>query len=339
VYEVERVMFFGGEPSLNPDAIAESCLLAAELHRRGLIAAMPQFGVISNLAGAGDNMAEFLGLAKLLQIQITASIDGPAEVHDANRHDHLGRGSYARVRHNFQRARDLGLAPSVECTYTREHLARGITILDLMGFFHQEFGLDQTHIVPALAGSGSADSGEMAAMIEQYCDAMRYMVANRGTSSYLSVSLGERILRALAEHQPIAHYCPAGNSELAIGPDGMVYPCFMFAGDARFQMGAMDASRWPPTNGQRVLAELERNDKAAHPECRACWARGLCSGCFGGDYYQTGSLAIKPRCDLMKGMAAEAIVRLAELGLGRAPGYLGNGHRLAYLSTREVAAR
>ena len=80
-------------------------------------------------------MTEFLGLCKLLDIHITASIDGPAQVHDANRVDRAGRGSYARVRENYGRARDLGLTLGIECTYTAQHLAQGITVLDLMRFF------------------------------------------------------------------------------------------------------------------------------------------------------------------------------------------------------------
>ena len=34
LWDVETLMFFGGEPSLNPDAIAEVCLLVTELHRQ-----------------------------------------------------------------------------------------------------------------------------------------------------------------------------------------------------------------------------------------------------------------------------------------------------------------
>ena len=91
----------------------------------------------------------------------------------------------------------------------------------------------------------------------------------------------------------------------------------MFVGNDRFQMGAMDATRWPQPEGRRVLDEIQQNDKTNHPLCRDCWARGLCSGCIGGDYIENGDLALKPRCALTKGMAAEAIVRLAELGPGQ----------------------
>lgn len=332
IWDIERLMFFGGEPSLNPDAIAEACLLITELHRRGLIAHRPEFGVISNLAGHGEDFDEFLGLCKLLGIHITVSIDGPQEVHDANRRDGAGRGSYARVRDNLHRARDLGLNLAVECTYTRAHLARGMTILDLMRFFYNEFGLRQAHIAPMLGSGAGDDPAETRTLIDHYCEAIQYMVGGQGADGALSVSLGQRQLSALATREPIPHYCPAGHSELAIGPDGLVYPCFMFVGDGRFQMGPLDASRWPYPEGRRVLGEIVRNDKARHPACRACWARGVCSGCSGGDHYEHGDLAVKSRCALTKGMAAEAIVRLAEIGQGHPIGYYGNGHRLAYLS-------
>ncbi len=41
LWDVETLMFFGGVPSLNPDAIVEVCLLVTELHRAGLIATLP----------------------------------------------------------------------------------------------------------------------------------------------------------------------------------------------------------------------------------------------------------------------------------------------------------
>ncbi|NLX35652.1 MAG: radical SAM protein [Chloroflexi bacterium] len=326
LWDIDALMFFGGEPSLNPDAIAEACLLVTELHRAGLIANLPRFAAISNLAGQGETFDAFLGLCKLLNIHITASIDGPPQVHDANRVDRTGNGSYARVRDNFARARDLGLSLSIECTYSDQHLAQGISVIELMRFFDQEFGLQQTHIAPVMQ---QGCKGEKAAeLCAQYCDAIQFTLETLSSGHMLSFSLGQRILLALARRQPIAQYCPAGQAELTIGPDGMVYPCFMFVGAKEFELGTMDAERWPADKGSKVLCEIEASGKANHPLCRDCWARGLCSGCIGGDYYATGSLSSKPSCALTRSMAAEAIVRLAEMGQGKRLGYYGHAHRL-----------
>jgi uncharacterized protein len=122
--------------------------------------------------------------------------------------------------------------------------------------------------------------------------------------------------REFAEQRPVTHYCPAGISELTIGPAGELYPCFMFAGRDEFKMGHLRENAWLSARGAEILHQIRSNSKQEHPRCQKCWARNICIGCIGGDYLETSSLAIKPQCALIMSIAEEAIVRLAEMGQG-----------------------
>jgi uncharacterized protein len=324
-------MYFGGEPSLNVDVIIDCCIFVRELHARKLIKELPAFGVISNLAGSGEKFDLFLAVCKGFDFAVTVSIDGPPEIHDANRPTLNGRGSFERVKQNYFRSKKLGIPLDIQCTYTSKHVERGISVLDLMKFFALEFEATHTHIAPASCSPISNEEPAQKAIIESYCEAIKYMVETLGTPDHLSIDIGQRLIQALVNRENIAHYCPAGNSELTIGPDGQLSPCFMFVGHESFDMGRIEkGSRWLSSKGEAILEAIRKNGKDRHPVCRKCWAKNVCSGCIGGDYLATGSLSEKPQCAFTKATAAETIVRLVEVVQGLPIGVYGNEQRDAY---------
>jgi len=333
-FEIESLMFFGGEPSLNVNVIMDCCIFVRELHERKLINALPKFGVISNLAGAGAHFDRFLAVCKAFDFAITVSIDGPPEIHDANRPTLKGGGSFERVKQNFFRAKKIGIPLDIQCTYSTKHVERGISVLDLMKFFKSEFEATHTHIAPASCSPISNEQPAQKAIIESYCEAIKYMIATLSTPTYLSIDLGQRLINALVHRENISHYCPAGNSELTIGPDGQLSPCFMFVGHESFDMGKIEkGGRWLSSKGEAILAAIRQNDKDNHPVCRTCWAKNVCSGCIGSDYLATGSLSTKPQCAFTMATAAETIVRLAEVVQGLPVGIYGNDQRDGYLGS------
>lgn len=335
-FEIDSLMFFGGEPSLNVDVITDCCIFVRELYERKLIGTLPKFGVISNLAASGSKFDRFLAVCKTFDFGITVSIDGPPEIHDANRPTLKGTGSFDHVKRNYFRARNLGIPVDIQCTYTTQHVARGITVLDLMKFFKAEFDTAHSHIAPASCSPISNEQPAQKAIIEAYCDAIRYMVATLNTPDYLSIDLGQRLINALVYRENIAHYCPAGNAELTIGPDGQLSPCFMFVGHESFDMGRIEkGSRWLSDKGAAILESIRKNDKDNHPVCRTCWAKSVCSGCIGSDYLETGSLATKPQCAFTKATAAETIVRLSEVAQGLPVGVYGNEQRKGHLGVHD----
>ncbi|NWG26768.1 MAG: radical SAM protein [Pseudorhodoplanes sp.] len=327
-FDIDSLMFFGGEPSLNVDAILDCCIFVKELHARGLIREMPRFGVISNLAGSGEKFDLFLAVCRAFDFSITVSIDGPPDIHDANRPRLKGGGSFEQVRKNYFRARKIGIPVDIQCTYTSNHVERGISILDLMKFFKSEFETAHSHIAPASCSPISDEQPAQKAIIESYCEAIKYMVATLNTPDHLTIDIGQRLIQAFVHKENIAHYCPAGNSELTIGPDGQLSPCFMFVGHESFDMGKIEkGDRWLSSHGEAILESIRKNGKDQHPVCRTCWARNVCTGCIGSDYLATKTLSAKPQCAFTKATAAETIVRLVEVVQGLPVGIYGDEQR------------
>ncbi len=323
-FDIDNLMFFGGEPSLNLDVILDCCIFVQAMYDRGMIQTLPGFGLISNFYGPKSRFERLIAIAKEFGIAFTASVDGPSEIHDANRHTRSGRASYEIVRRNLLHAQNAGVPVNIECTYTKEHIEHGVHVVDLMQFFFAEYGLNETHIAPA----SGAQKLNLQQTVDEFCEAIKYMVIHRYTNS-LAFSIGERLLMGIANREPIGHYCPAGMTELAIGPQGNWFPCFMFVGNNAFDMGSVNEPRVFASQRQTILEQIHQNSKEQRSSCQECWSRNLCSGCIGADYYETGSLDIRPGCCSVHAMAAEAIVRMTEGALHLPWGYLGNEHRFS----------
>ncbi|HXR65900.1 MAG TPA: radical SAM protein [Ktedonobacteraceae bacterium] len=57
------------------------------------------------------------------QIEISISLDGPQQIHDAHRVDRAGRGTFARIMQNIELLHKNGISPGILMVLTRETLA------------------------------------------------------------------------------------------------------------------------------------------------------------------------------------------------------------------------
>jgi uncharacterized protein len=105
----------GGEPTLiGRERIEEMVLEAhATLGDRLSHVTMQTNGTLLD-----DDWAAMLAR---VDVHVGVSIDGPAEVHDAERVDHGGRGSHARVMEALGTLRRAGIEPGVLCVINPEH--------------------------------------------------------------------------------------------------------------------------------------------------------------------------------------------------------------------------
>lgn len=121
-----KIEFQGGEPLLNFDRIKE-IVLAAEL-RAELEGRQVEFVIATNLAVVTDAILHFCRDHRIL---ISTSLDGPADLHNANR-PRPGGDSYKRAVDGIERARSfLGYdRVSALMTTTRASLVRARDIID-----------------------------------------------------------------------------------------------------------------------------------------------------------------------------------------------------------------
>ncbi len=102
-----RIVFHGGEPLLvGHERLDRWCRKLAQLRDRVQV----RFALQTNAVLIDDAWVE---LFRQHNIVVGISVDGPAEVHDAERVDHQGRGSYASVIEGIERLRAGGVGFSL----------------------------------------------------------------------------------------------------------------------------------------------------------------------------------------------------------------------------------
>jgi uncharacterized protein len=288
-FQFREIIFFGGEPTLNIPVIRAVCEYLREAVETGCISKFPGLGMVTNGTRVSD---EFCALVADYNIQVTVSLDGPAQINDRLRVNVAGQGTYQIVAGAIQRLQRAtqGREPSViECTVTRHHLEMGITYDDLARFFSDTLGIRQHHIVPVLEWS-SCGLGLSEADLTAWETAMQNRFVSALAEGSLQISrLGTRAVHILNTKQFNPYLCVAGVTSVTIDSDGAIYPCYTLNNAACYMgnisdPGVLDSSRF-----NQILESFVSNSKPRHPQCTTCWVRGLCSGCYGHMYLETGS--------------------------------------------------
>jgi uncharacterized protein len=277
---------------------------------------MPTFGITTNGYSLGDRMLEVMvGYG----FTVTLSLDGPREVHDAKRPTKSGKGSYESVAATARELLAKGLDVEFECTYSNEHIRQGLTIVDLMNFFHEEFGCRTLHCQIVSAPPDSPEFIPLETCLRLQGEAIEASLLNLAQGTPKAVSIAVRMLNSLTYRTPIWNYCPAGRKEVTVNADGDVYSCFMLMespdysyGSVNPKPGAGEGNAVLPSRGggKHVIDRLlEAQDKYSNPACRRCWAQPLCHGCLGEDFARTGGTIVRSEvpgvsdfCDYKRGL-------------------------------------
>lgn len=141
------IVFYGGEPFLNWDAI-KFALLEIEQKENETGISVDKV-IITNGTILNDEIIEFI---KKYDIQISVSLDGIKKVNDANRIDLQGEGSYHTAVKTIKCLMDNGVVPAVSCVMAKE----GIPYVDdSIRFFIEELGIkglgfNHVSIIPGL---------------------------------------------------------------------------------------------------------------------------------------------------------------------------------------------
>ncbi len=275
------IVLFGGEPLLRFPLLRAAVREArAMAHARGKEVS---FSVTTNGTLLTREIAGFL---KENGISVCVSIDGPREIHDANRPYASGRGSYDDV-----------LRGIAHLTAGRDGhpLAARVTIghgaVDVRKTFDhlRGLGFDEVGFAPASAAEGSrtALGGEE---LDRVLDGFRELAAEyaddvreRRMPAFSNMT---QILSLIHRGDPMPYPCGAGIGMLAADPSGVLYPCHRLCG--------VGESMGDPSRGIAVEARTRFLDGARRrreSSCDACWAKNFCSGgCYHDAYLRQGSL-------------------------------------------------
>lgn len=288
--KIHRIKLFGGEPFMNVPAM-EGCAEAVKRYRAEASVPTGQLsiGCVTNMTIYSERITE---LARQMNLQITASVDGPIEIHDKNRRFRNGRGSYNRIKKNIKSYRDAGVAiAGMECVYSPEHMESGVSILALHNFLLDEFSAPRIIITP-IQGAFE-DKGEEAEFVrwirtcaEEY---LREAVRLREQHDSYKAVMDEQTRVVFTDLQDLG-WCGLGTTTLTVDVDGAVLPCYtsLYEKDG-WRMGSLSKLGYEDEEAStKIGIKLREANPRIARSCSSCDIRDVCRGCPGGVYAANG---------------------------------------------------
>ncbi len=279
------IEFQGGEPLLNFDFIQEFLNTRDKIRRKVL-----SFRIVSNLTLFDEDMAKFLSDHRMT---LSTSLDGPKELHDFHRHRISGAGSFEDVVRGISLAREHNISVGSIATVTSRSLEFGPEpIMDtylkvglrsifyrplrLTGRAHLKWDLDVTP-------RGYRDFVERALRYEYFLKKKRNsFIEDVYIKRYL-----DKIFRIEKPYMCDRSVCGAGINQLALVPNGRVYPCDALRGIPGFISGSYFTDDYSKTIER--FSELRELCNETFPLCNTCIYSPFCGLCIADNLGKYGS--------------------------------------------------
>lgn len=278
-----KIEFQGGEPLLNfprIEQIVESAKRRNETAKRDL-----GFVIATNLAVLSDPVLDF---CRLHGIEISTSLDGPADLHNKNR-PRPGGDSYERAIAGINRVREtLGRdRVSAVMTTTNASLDRARDIID--EYLQKGFG---NVFLRPLSPYGFAvktkwyNSYDTERWLRFYFEGLDYIIAlNKSGTPFKETYAGLILTKMLTPFQPgyvdLASPAGIGTGALLYNYDGAIFASDesrMLAemGDTTFRLGSVKDSYESLIGSDALLDALEQSFAGSAPMCSTCAYEPYC---------------------------------------------------------------
>lgn len=235
------------------------------------------------------------------KINVIVSLDGPQEVHDRNRQDHNGKGTFVTTLRNTRRLRDSGIEPQARAVVSDPQT----DLIAVMETLLVE-GFTRMHLMPAydtqkkLIGSGLSRWLEALIVYEKLLE--------RGI--VVEITPFYRVFRKLIYPRRFAdsHYpCTAGRNMLGVGSDGFYYLCHHYSG-AQQKLGQVGDGLPQRDSYLPLVPSVEQREL-----CGQCWARHICGGpCYHRVYIGGGPESLKD-CSEWQELLRQTIMTFSRL--------------------------
>ncbi|MCL2122452.1 MAG: SPASM domain-containing protein [Desulfovibrionaceae bacterium] len=262
----------GGEPTLAGLAFYKQAVeLQKELGHGRLIANSLQ----TNGLVIDEDWAEFLGRNDFL---VGLSLDGPEHMHDANRIDSDGKGSWKKVMDTVDKLRGADVPVNILCSLAEQAVPQAD---ELFGFFEEQ-GFAHVQFTPLLETRHGTDAPAAFSLTpESYgtflCRMWDRWVQALGRGKRLGVRFFESFChRGFGLAPTVCEMYPCCGTYAVVEHDGCVYPCDFFVNE-QWKLGTLE----------RGLPELLYAPKSRHfneirlmlrTECRDCFWKPWCHG-------------------------------------------------------------
>jgi uncharacterized protein len=310
VPETPWVQFFGGEPLIGIAAIKEA-VKASERYCMEHQAQTPAFAIGTNGTLIDQEMIEFF---KAHNFSVTISLDGPQHINDEQRQFPSGTGTYDIIRKKIDLLLSAGVEVRIEAVFTDNHTNYNETIESTYDFL-LECGARDICITPAIGGSSveCCDGGFLANLQRTYTASTERIMDSWLTDSPVRLSYWLDILNTLMSRKGKSHFCGAGFNSITVDCSGNAFPCYMLMSDSLY-MGNIYDKDFPGENFRKVTALMRHASKDRFTKCVKCWAKKLCSPCYGDTFSECATLN-PPReslCVKIRSVARATLLKVAE---------------------------
>lgn len=241
---------------------------------------------------------------------VVLSLDGRPEVHDAVRKTVSGKGSFSAVIEKVKKfVRSRGDKHYyVRGTFTAQNLDFSKDVL-----FLADEGFDSISMEPVVTEIPELmikeeHLTEVGREYERLCDEYIAREAQGEGFNFFHFNIDLEGGPCLNKR---VSACGAGNEYFSVVPNGDIYPCHQFAGDAKWKMGNVFEGKL----NTQLREKFAKSCLFTRKKCGDCFAKFICSGgCSANNYHFCGDIE-EPyalTCELMKKRIECAMHALSE---------------------------
>jgi len=339
-----EIDFFGGEPTLNFETVKTAVEYAKSKenqHNKKFRFTLTTNGILLD--------SDKISYINANMDNVVLSLDGRQEVNDKMRKTANAKGSYEMVVPKFL---ELVAARGDKNYYVRgTYTAENLDFTNDVNHIHS-LGFTQISVEPVIgpfSAEYSLKEDDLPILLEQY-EKLAVQMAENFNSEKLG-NLKNDKNNAKQKGFNFFHFglnlnkppcaakritgCGAGSEYLAVTPEGDLYPCHQFVGDADFLLGNVNVGFFETgelvEKGEIVeLVEKGENKEKSRKidqfsecniynkqECDACWAKYFCGGgCMANAFHLNGNIMQPDKigCELQR-KRTECAIYLAAAGV------------------------
>jgi uncharacterized protein len=268
-----NVTFFGGEPLMNWPVMKQIILEGEEKAKAA--GKRIDFSFTTNATLLTEERVDFLAEHR---VGVSISMDGPPDIHDANRPTKGGTASYAmiepKVKMLLARHKTRPIGARVTMSHGTAEPKRIFEHLIQMGF--SEVGLSP---VTSPLDSIFLHPDELDTVLTEMKEIAERALFHALRDEYLGFSNITNLWQELHEGLRKTYACGAGLGLLSVSVDGKLYLCHRFNGVDGFQFGDITAGiDWEALGPFMAKVHVDHKEP-----CSGCWAKHVCGG---GCYYE-----------------------------------------------------
>lgn len=275
---IECIQFFGGEPLLCFRIIQEvTKQIVAHSEKSGV--SCPRFGISTNGLLITEEVLDFFYRYKFF---VRISIDG-SEENNSSRVDYKNKPIYSKLVETIGKIREMypDFSLHAEMTYSAHHIKNYLSTCVHDVEILRTLGFSSVHMVPMI----TSDFHDPNNVFSENCSqkdlktyvgrAYDLMFESLQTESHFYITDYIDIANRINSKRKRDTFCNAGILQFALGPDGVLYPCHMYYGEAESpsKPNLYNYYKNPLQNFHAAFQEKEQF-------CKDCWNAPLCGKCI-----------------------------------------------------------